>query len=1205
MKFSIKIKLLAGFTLILLLVMAISLYMTRQLADTNESLTNIVDVSSRKVMLSNEILIGVLETARHEKNIILEGDSPRRDTYREMMRSASLKVDRLLPELEELVDNTGDNYLQDFKKIWADYKLSVEDIVTLAYANKDAEAFKISSEEGYVARNQSIQLLTQLVEKNKAAMLHDKEISEAAYKSSVNMMMLLVGVGIALAIVLAYWIITSIARRINKITDEAEKIASREYTTSQLTQNEENDELKPVFDSLVSINNSFREVTQHAARVAEGNYNDNITPKSDKDILGNALKKMTTSLKTTTEENQKHNWLTSGLNQLSEKLRGDKEVEVLAADTLAFLCEYTHSQVGALYLADNNLLNFTAGHAYALPAGQQKPIAFKEGQVGEAAHTMEPVYLTGVEAGTLSINSSFVEVKPTHIMIVPFLFEGKTMGVIEIGSLEPFTETEKEFVNTTLESIAISINSALSRRQIQMLLEETQVQSEELQSQQEELRQMNEELEEQTQSLKQQQEEMQITNEELEEQTQALEWKNRELEGARMAIEEKNSQIEASSKYKSEFLANMSHELRTPLNSLLILSKDLADNKGRNLTDDQVESAEIIYNSGHDLLNLINEVLDLSKIEAGKMHVHVERVNMREFIDTTQKNFRRQAEQKKLNLKVEMDQDVPEFIFTDRQRLDQIIKNLMSNALKFTEKGGVTVNIKKRDENTVSIAIKDTGIGIPQEKQNSIFEAFQQADGGTSRKYGGTGLGLSISRELIKLLGAQLSLESEVGKGSLFTLTIPVEYKEQDNSSAGNEEPAEVLTLHAQALKETVAIPDDREAVNNDDKLVLIIEDDLKFASILMKQAHQKGFKAITAATGEAGLLLADKYKPHAIIMDMTLPGMKGDQVLAHLKSNQNLRHIPVHIISGQDRSLDMIKSGAIEYLTKPVERKHLEEAFNRIENFINRKMKNLLIVVADDDSRDGMCRLIANGDVNCIEARNGEEALLLYKDHHIDCIILDIDLPDMTGTMLINQLEKIKDHMAPIVVYTDRVLTREENDELQKSTETIIIKGTKSEERLLDETSLFLHRAIGEMPESNKKVMASLHDKDALFKGKKILLTDDDMRNVFALSKILKERGIEILKAENGQSALNVLDKNPQVDLVLMDIMMPEMDGYEAMKQIRLQSKFKNLPIIALTAKAMKEDRQKCIDAGANDYITKPVDVERLLSLIRVWLSK
>ena len=720
---------------------------------------------------------------------------------------------------------------------------------------------------------------------------------------------------------------------------------------------------------------------------------------------------------------------------------------------------------------------------------------------------------------------------------------------------------------------------------------------------------MNEELEQQAQNLKQQQEELQMTNEELEEQTQSLEEKNKEVEASKNDIEQKTKQLEISSKYKSEFLANMSHELRTPLNSLLILSKDLSENRKKNLDDVQVESAEIIYKSGHDLLVLINEVLDLSKIEAGKMDINIEKVSLKNFTDNLLRDFKHQAEKKGLKILCKLAAGLPKFIHTDSQRLNQILKNLLSNAIKFTEKGSVTISIDQNTETTLNISVTDTGIGISKDKQTAIFEAFQQAEGGTSRKYGGTGLGLSISRELAKLLEGEINVKSNLDKGSSFSLIIPFEiYAAEEFENEILLKPVSNAPRSESDIKflNYPTIKDDRDAINADDKIVLIIEDDRNFAAILLKQANKKGFKCLSASSGEDGLLLAEKYKPQAIILDMGLPGIKGKQVLHELKVNPSVRHIPVHIISANDRSLEPIREGAVEYLMKPISKDGLEEAFIRIENFVNRKIKNLLIIEDSENSRKAMKVLIGNGDVKCYEAATGKEALELFEHNHIDCIILDIGLPDMTGFELIHKLGDIKAHnLPPIIVYTGKELTKEENNLLHKYAESIIIKGIKSEERLLDETALFLHRTISHLPKSKQMMINNLHDKEAIFHSKKILLVDDDMRNVFALSKILQERGMEVVKSEDGKNALNMLEVHPDIDLVLMDIMMPEMDGYEAMKRIRSQIKFRNLPIIALTAKAMKDDKQKCIDAGANDYITKPIEVERLLSLMRVWLSK
>ena len=1210
MKLTIKSKLFGGYIIILMLLISMLFFMINKFSESNDRLQNIVEVYSKKINLSNELMIAVLNAARNEKDIILEKDVIQKDYSKDKIYRALDVIDKKTTELQELVDEKGKIILDEFKTTYAGYKIHLNAIISLAMKNKNEEASAISIESGLKARDTAIGQLQSIIDKNEKSMENAKIENNASYNGALSLIIALIIASILIAIIISYWIIQSTTKRISVIAKEAEKIASREFSNEKLEDNT-NDELKPIFNSLISVNESFREITENANKVASGDYIVNLTPRSDKDILANALNKMTRSLRETTEANKKHNWLAVGQNQLNEKLSGDQSIEELANKAISFLCTYLKANIGTVYRLNDKdkTLVLSGQYAFSSPENTKEKFALNEGLIGQAAREKKQISLTDITEEQIRITSSVLNTKPKHLLITPFLFEDKTVGVIEIGSITDFNDTEKEFINVSMESIAISVNSAISRKRIQELLEETQVQTEELQTQQEELKQMNEELEEQAQNLKQQQEELQMSNEELEEQTQSLEERNKDVEAAKSDIEQKTKQLEISSRYKSEFLANMSHELRTPLNSLLILSKDLSENRKKNLDSVQVESAEIIYKSGNDLLVLINEVLDLSKIEAGKMSVNIERVSLSNFRNELIRNFKHHAEQKGLMLNCKLDEELPESIRTDPQRLNQILKNLLSNAIKFTEKGSVSICIDRYTESKVIISVTDTGIGIPEDKQMAIFEAFQQADGGTSRKYGGTGLGLSISRELAKLLGAEIKVNSRINEGSTFSVIIPLEIHHEQEPDRTNtvKEPAlyEPLSVYDTKYLNYPSIEDQRDTITNDDKVLLIIEDDLKFASILLIQANKKGFKCLSAATGEDGLLLAAKHKPQAIILDMGLPGINGHQVLNELKANPSLRHIPVHIISAKERSLDPIKEGAIEYLMKPVNKKDLEEAFNKIENFVSRKIKNLLIIEDSENSRKAIRILIGNGDVKCFEAATGKEALAMYQQNHIDCMILDIGLPDMSGFDLIHKLENIKSHsIPPIIVYTGKELTKEENNELQNYAESIIIKGVKSEERLLDETALFLHRTISNLPKSKQLIINNLYDKETLFHTKKILLVDDDTRNVFALSNILKERGMEIIKAENGKVALEILNMHSDIDLVLMDIMMPEMDGYDAMRQIRSQGKFKSLPVIALTAKAMKDDKQKCIDAGANDYITKPIDIDRLLSLMRIWLS-
>ena len=1210
MNLTIKRKLIGGYIIILLMLIFMASFMTNKFSESNQRLLNIVDISAKRVILSNELMIEVLDAARNEKDIIMEKDPVRKEYYNVLIYKSLEIIDKKTIELQELSDAKGIVILKEFIDTWANYKPDLDKIITLAMKNESEEAFKISIEKGLVARDASIRQLEKLVQKNQRSMEFDKTENKASYNSALSLIIALIIACILFAILISYWIIQSFTKRINRITFEAEKIASREFTNDKL-KDDTNDELMPIFNSLINVNESFREVTNHANEVASGNYEIEMKPRSDKDNLGLALRTMTRTLRETTTANINHTWLTGGLNQLNEKLKGDQNIDELANNTIRFLCNYLKANIGAIYQFNDtvNTLILSGQYAFLSPNDTKKTFALDEGIIGQVAREQKQISLTDINDEQFRVTSSILNAKPKHLIISPFLFEGRTVGVLELGRLTEFNETEKEFIKISMDSIGVTVNSAIARKKIQDLLEETQAQSEELSLQQEELRQMNEELEEQTQNLIQQQEELQISNEELEEQTQALETKNQEVEAAKNDIEQKTKQLEISSRYKSEFLANMSHELRTPLNSLLILSKDLSENRKKNLDSVQVESAEIIYKSGHDLLVLINEVLDLSKIEAGKMLINIEPVSLSMFANDLIRNFKHHAEEKGIELTCKLDKNLPDSIRTDSQRLNQILKNLLSNAIKFTEKGSIIVNIGRYTDRMLIISVTDTGLGIADEKQMAIFEAFQQADGGTSRKYGGTGLGLSISRELAKLLGAEIKVTSKLNEGSTFSVILPLEIY-PDQNSFNPDDVNEPVYYKPHTVKDTIylnypSIMDDRDSIIIGDKVVLVIEDDLSFASILLSQAHKKGFKCLSAATGEDGLVLATKYKPQAIILDMGLPGVTGEQVLLELKANPNVRHIPVHVISANEPSLLPIKEGAIEYLMKPVDKNDLEDAFNRIEAFVSRKVKNLLIIEDSVASRKAMRLVIGNGDVKCFEAGTGKEALAMYQDNLIDCIILDLGLPDMSGFDLIHKLEAIKGLIIPpIIIYTGRELTKAENNELQKYAESIIIKGVKSEDRLLDETALFLHRTISNLPQSKQLIINNIYDKEAFFHGKKVLLADDDMRNVFAMSKILKERGIEVLIAENGLIALEMLAMHDDIELVLMDIMMPEMDGYEAMKQIRSQVKFRSLPVIALTAKAMKDDKQKCIDAGANDYITKPIDIERLLSLMRVWLS-
>ena len=970
--------------------------------------------------------------------------------------------------------------------------------------------------------------------------------------------------------------------------------------------------------------------------IAHGELTEKLNFVNRKDELG----ELGESLNLMSRNLREIDWLKTGKEGLDDALRGEWELKDLCSRFISFFVKHLDARMGAMYMKqeDGDILELTASYAFTDREGNFNRIPFGEGLVGQAALEKEPIYFTNLTEGTPPLNYGAAEKIPPYFLLAPLLYENRTLGVFLIASLTPFSEIQRKFVSQNSGNAAILINTAKSRELINALLQNAQ-------EQQEELRVINEELESQTQALKEseeelqaQQEELRVTNEELEERTQALEektdsitHKNDALMKAQREIEKKARDLEIASKYKSEFLANMSHELRTPLNSILILSQLFSNNKDGNLTEKQIESAGAIYSSGSDLLKLINEILDLSKVEAGKIELTPENMPFEAIITDLKRVFQDTAEEKKIHFDIIKSPDIPETVYTDPHRLQQVLRNLLTNALKFTSpEGSVRLRIERPTEETarkcqletdraVAFHVEDNGIGIPEDKQAAIFEAFQQADGSTSRKYGGTGLGLSISRELAKLLGGNLLLESEEEKGSTFSIIIPLTYtppaeKDQpEQPELVKTEPApSAVVQHVPEpgnglIPENSEIQDDRQALSPGDKSLLIIEDDPRFIRILKDLAREKGFKCLVAEDGETGLHFADYYKPKAIILDIGLPGIDGWTVMERLKDNPALRHIPVHFMSGSDDTMEALKMGAIGFLTKPVTLETLNGAFSKIEQLISRTVKKLLIVEDNAVQRESIRQLIADDDIQAESVGTGREAFEKLSSESWDCMVLDLGLEDMSGFELLEKIRKDeKSARIPVIIYTGRDLAREEDEQLRKYSNSIIIKGAKSPERLLDETALFLHRVESEMPLDKQNMLKKMHhNQDAVFRSKKILLVDDDMRNVFALSSILEEKEMEVLVAKNGLESLKQLEEEEDIQLVLMDIMMPEMDGYEAMRRIRKIPRYKKLPIIALTAKAMKGDRSKCIESGASDYLAKPVETDKLLSMMKVWLYK
>lgn len=987
-------------------------------------------------------------------------------------------------------------------------------------------------------------------------------------------------------------------------------------------------------------------------RISKGDLDFEIQSTSG---IQSSVVEMMRVLKLKRTETQRSDWVKTGIARLNDVMSDISELKTLGSLVISELANYLDAQVGTFYLVSeekDNRLVLLGG--YACKKDHLKEVAFGEGLVGQAAMEKKQIVVTDIPADYIKVNSSLGETQPKCILVSPFIYEDKVAGVIELATLEELPDYQREYIKQAMNILAIVTENTKSRAALATSLAHSQQMTEELQTQQEELRAANEELEEQSQALRQseeelkaQSEELQQSNEELEEKSQSLEEQKRAIENAneslersRAEIEEKAEKLALSSKYKSEFLANMSHELRTPLNSLLILSKSLSDNRKGNLTDDQVESATVILSAGKDLLTLINDILDLAKIEAGKTELDIDTVKIDEIMLGLSGIFKPVADSKKVELNFETADDVPESLRSDGKRIHQILKNLLSNAFKFTSKGSVRVRFH-RPENTaqfmqstpglesgIAISVTDTGTGIAKDKQLRIFEAFEQEDGSISRKFGGTGLGLAISRELARVLGGEINLQSVVDEGSTFTLILPLDahslpekttsgkdslsdikpqnrqISEPVDSDKDTVSPGEELGNISEHLVDEEFLADDRKQISKGDKTLLIIEDDQSFAKILMQLANARDFKCLCAGNGRSGVAIAEKYSPTAIILDLGLPDVDGLAVLEHLKNTLRTRHIPVHVISARDARVASLKRGALDFISKPASAETVNEALSKIDQSGDGRDKKLLVIEDDDVNRKSIIKLIDDGQIQIAEAAKGSEAIDAIKQENFDCIILDLNLPDMTGFELLQQLEDGEfGTLPPVIIHTGRELTKEEHTKLNKYSSSIIIKGVASPERLLDQTSLFLHSVTESMPNEQKKIIQMMHVPEKALDGKFILLVDDDLRNTFALSRELEEYGMHVILADNGELALEKLEEQPDVDLVLMDIMMPVMDGYEATRRIRKQTRFKGLPIIALSALAMPEDKNKCLECGADDYLSKPVDVDKLLSVMRIWL--
>jgi len=964
----------------------------------------------------------------------------------------------------------------------------------------------------------------------------------------------------------------------------------------------------------------IRVISGIAGQISDGNYSIQVDDK-ESDALGSvagSLNNMAQSLERSFRTLSEKEWLQAGVAELNQVMIGEKNISQLTADIISYIAVYTNSQAGVLYLTEGEDLYAVAGYSY-IPDKSRERFKAGEGLPGQAVISGKILELKALSEDDIKISFALGEAKPGHVIAIPLMDE-KIAGVLELATIGEFSTLHMEFFTSVANNIGIAINAAQNRKRVQELLEETQAQSEELRVQHSEMESINAELETQTEKLQASEEELRVQQEELQQTNEELAERSVLLEEKNMEIQKKSEDLELTTRYKSEFLANMSHELRTPLNSILLLSRLLSENNDANMNDEQIEFAKVIQSSGNGLLGLIDEILDLSKIEAGKMDLEFQEVPVKEISDGMRDLFIEVAKQKNISFDI-VSAQAPLVIKTDKMRLEQILKNLISNAVKFTSQGSVTLEIRKNPTNDklVSFIVKDTGIGIPREKQPLIFEAFQQADGSTKRKYGGTGLGLSISRELAKLLKGEISLQSKLKEGSEFTLDIPIvgaalmpsdrmDFSEKQSDTIHDEkENAKEELPKDQYLSAEIPdeVPDDRASITDADKVILIVEDDTNFAKALLEFTRKKGYKGVVSVRGDWAMNFTLKYKPVGVLLDIQLPIKSGWQVMEELKGNLQTRHIPVHIMSSHKLKQESLLKGAVNFLDKPVAFEKMPDVFAKIEQIVNNESKKVLIFEDNPKHAKALSYYLETFNINSeirSEISDGVDAL---KNSDVECVILDMGIPDKQAYEILENIKKNTGmENLPVIVFTGKSLSMKEELKIKKYADSIVIKTAHSYQRMLDEVSLFLHLVEDAKTADGKKDnFSKLNLLNNILHDKTVLIVDDDVRNIFSLTKALEVLKMKVITAIDGKEALQVLSEHPETDIVLLDMMMPNMDGYETATRIRQNKKYSSLPVIAVTAKAMTGDREKCINAGASDYITKPVDVDQLLSLLRVWL--
>lgn len=1209
---NIRNKLIIGFSTVVGIALAIGFFGFFQILKLERADSSLFNNGVRPMEQIVSIAANFQRLRSNIRDYILAKDQKSHDYYLLRITRFREEIDASVTKLEKALPDTESKRLfSQLVEARSNYTPHINWIIANTKTDRDEKAIAyIKSDTVYAAEHDEIEAIANL---QSYLVLNAGQISEQNSETATNsgMVMLCLAIGASLlATIMTILITRSITTPISLVLGAVRSL-------------HEDSRKKLLLVEAIAGGNLDQEVfiTEPLHIEADQIHEDEaglllraiIEMSRDQIAFDQAFAKMSAILRQNCDQETQRSWFRFGQNELNILLRGEKSTAEMTQQVLAFLIEYLGAGAGIFYVFNDNemVLEAAAGYAVPLDTVRNRRLELGEGLAGQAALEQKILTVTDAPAHYLRISSGLGCSDPSHIVSLPLVHNGTLTGLVELGSFKTFRGDDLEFLTQITGALAIALSVNRSRQQVNELLEQTQSQTEELRVQQEELQQTNEELEERAQMLEQQREQIRA--------------KNREVEEASRELQQKADELEKVSAYKSEFLANMSHELRTPLNSLMILSSLLRDNRDGNLSEKQVEFAATINGAGRDLLNLINDILDLSKIESGHLEFHYEEVALTELGEQLESVFQPVAQDKGIVFTITMEQTAPTRLSTDRQRTLQVLKNLLSNACKFTDSGSVSLRIYAPDSGknplgttAVAFQVTDTGIGIPEDKQSLVFNAFQQADGSTSRTYGGTGLGLSISRQLARSMGGDVALASATGSGSTFTLYLPASgacaiapvaappalpaVPQPDSAVVRGNAPAPAKARSADLVP--APLPDDRDTLQCGDKCILVIEDDLTFAGILTDMVRGRGFAVLAAADGESGIALAERYQPSAVILDVMLPHIDGWGVMRRLKDNSQTRHIPVHFVTCLEERQKAMSMGAIGFVTKPVSSSQLDAVFETLESAIEKTMKMLLIVEDDHNQAAAMVALLEERNVTIRVAESGDKAIELLSSEHFDCIVLDLGLADMGAFELLEELKKLDpERRIPVIIHTGRELSHDDERKLHHYAESIIIKGTKSPERLLNEVTLFLHLIETSLDPGKQRMIRSALDKEAMLEGKKVLIVDDDMRNIFSLSSALSEKHIVIHEAENGREALRQLEHFPDIDLVLMDIMMPEMDGYEAMRCIRRDSRFQALPIIALTAKAMKGDREECLRAGASDYIPKPVDMDKLFSLLRVWL--